>query len=80
MKKCTKLGLRKDFVAPQEERDNGDCPDLHVLINDEHWTMMPETDKYAAAAAGSFFVVSTENRDQQDICNLITMPCVQRSL
>ena len=55
------------------------CPDLYVLTNDEHWTMTPETDKYAAAA-GSFCVVTTENRDQQDTCNLITMPCVQRSL
>ena len=28
-------------------------PDLYVLTNDEHWTMTPETNKYAAAA-GSF--------------------------
>ena len=55
-------------------------PDLYVLTNDEHWTVTPETHKYAAAAAGSFCFVSTEKREQQDICNLTTMPCVQRSL
>ena len=55
------------------------CPDLYVLTNDEHWTVTPETDKYVAAA-GSFCFVTTENGEQQDICNLITMPCVQRSL
>ena len=54
-------------------------PDLYVLTNDEHWTMTPETHKKAAAAAGSFCFSMTENREQQDICNLITMPCVQRS-
>ena len=54
-------------------------PDLYVLTNDEHWTMTPETHKNAAAAAGSFCFSMTENREQQDICNLITMPCVQRS-
>ena len=55
------------------------CPDLYVTTNDEHWTMTPETHKYAAAA-GSFCIVTTENGDQQDICNLTTVPCVQRSL
>ena len=54
-------------------------PDLYVLTNDEHWTMTPETHKYAAAA-GSFCFVTTENGDQQNMCNLTTMPCVQRSL
>ena len=54
-------------------------PDLNVLIDDEHWTMTPETHKYAAAAR-SFCFVTTENEDQQDMCRLITMPCVQRSL
>ena len=54
-------------------------PDLHVLTNDEHWTMTPDTHKYAAAA-GSFCFSMTENGEQQDICKLITMPCVQRSL
>ena len=49
------------------------CPDLYVLISDEHWAMTPETHKYAAAA-GSFCFVITENGDQQDICNLTTMP------
>ena len=54
-------------------------PDLYVLTNDEHWTMTSETHKYAAAA-GSFCFVTTENADQEDICNLTTMPCAQRSL
>ena len=54
-------------------------PDLYVLTNDEHWTVTLETHKYAAAA-GSFCFVTTENGEQQDICNLTTMPCVQRSL
>ena len=55
------------------------CPDLYVLTNDVHWTMTPETHKYAAAAR-SFCFVTTENGDQQDTCKLITVPCVQRSL
>ena len=54
-------------------------PDLYVLTNDEHWTMTPETHKYAAAA-GSFCFSVTENGEQQDICHLITMRCAQRSL
>ena len=54
-------------------------PDLYVLTHDEHWTMTPETHKYAAAAGSCCFSM-TENGKQQDICNLITMPCVQRSL
>ena len=54
-------------------------PELHVLTNDEHWTVTPETHKYAAAA-GSFCFVTTENGEEQDVCNLTTMPCVQRSL
>ena len=41
--------------------------------------MTLETQKYAAAA-GTFLLFDHENRDQQDICNLSTMPCVQRSL
>ena len=41
--------------------------------------MTPETHKYAAAP-GSFCIVTTENGDQQDICNLVTMPFAQRSL
>ena len=53
-------------------------PDLCVLINDEHWTMMPEAHKYAAA--GSFCFVTTKNGEQQDTCNLTTKPGVQRSL
>ena len=54
-------------------------PDLYVLIDDEHWTMTCETHKNTAAA-GSFCFSMTENGDQQDMCKLITMPCVQRSL
>ena len=53
--------------------------DLYVLTNNEHWTVTPETHKYAATA-GSFCFVTTENGEQQDVCNLTTMPCVQRSL
>ena len=53
-------------------------PDLHVLTNDEHWTVTPGAHKYAAAA-GSFCFVVAENGEQQDICNLTAMPCVQRS-
>ena len=41
--------------------------------------MMPETHKYAAAAR-SFSSVTTENGERQDVCNFITMPCVQGSL
>ena len=41
--------------------------------------MTPETHKYAAAAAGSCYFSMTQNGEQQDICNLITVPCVQRS-
>ena len=41
--------------------------------------MTPETHKYEAAA-GSFCFQIAEHGKQQDICNLITMPCVQRSL
>ena len=54
-------------------------PDLHVLTNDEHWTVTPETHKYGAAA-GSYCFVTTENGEKQDVCNLITMPRLQRSL
>ena len=41
--------------------------------------MPSETHKYAAAA-GSFCFVTTEEREKQDICQLVTMPCVKRSL
>ena len=41
--------------------------------------MTPEAHKYAAAA-GSFCFVTTENGEQQDVYNLTTIPCVQRSL
>ena len=41
--------------------------------------MTPATHKYAAAA-GSFCFSITEDGEQQDVCNLITMPSVQRSL
>ena len=52
-------------------------PDLHVLTKDEHWTMTPETHKYAAAA-GTFCFLTAENGDQQDMCNLITMPSLKK--
>ena len=54
-------------------------PDPCVLTNDEHGTVTPRTHKYAAAA-GTFCFVTTENGEQHNVCNLITMPCVQRSL
>ena len=54
-------------------------PDLYVLTDDEHWTMTREEHKYAATA-GSFWFVTTENKKQTDICNLTTIPGVQRSL
>ena len=54
-------------------------PDLYILTDDEHWTVSPETHKYAAAA-GSFCFVTTADGEQQDIYNLATMPSVQRSL
>ena len=54
-------------------------PDLHVLTNDEHWTVTPETHKYGAAA-GSYCFVTTESGEKQDVCNLITMPRLQRTL
>ena len=53
--------------------------DLYVFTNDENWTITTETQKYASAAR-SFCSVTTEERDQQDMCKLITMPQVQRSL
>ena len=43
------------------------CPDLYILTHDEHWTVTPETHKYAAA--GSFWFVTTANGEQQEICN-----------
>ena len=54
-------------------------PDLYVLTNEEHWTMTLATHKYAAAV-GSFRFSITKDGEQQDVCNLITMPSVQRSL
>ena len=41
--------------------------------------MTQEKQKYAAAA-GSFCFVTGEDGSQQDICNMVTMPCVQQSL
>ena len=63
----------------QDSRRTVLYPDLDVLTSDEHWTVTPETHKYAAAA-GSFCFVTTERGEQQDICNLDTLPCVQWSL
>ena len=68
----------------QSARSHHSCrtvlyPDLYVLTNDEHWTMTPEAHKYAAAA-GSLCFVTLENGEQQDLYNLTTVPCVQRSV
>ena len=41
--------------------------------------MTPATHKYAEAAESFCFSI-TEDGEQQDVCNLITMPSVQRSL
>ena len=51
----------------------------YVPTYDEHWDMTPETHKYAAGARSLCFVAE-ENGRQQDIYNLTTVPCVQRSL
>ena len=52
-------------------------PDHYNPTNDEHWTMTPETHKYAAAAGSFCFVPKMEiNRTYA----MTTMPCVQRSL
>ena len=77
-------GERESGPAIQSARshDSGRTvlyPDLCVLTNHEHWTVTPETHNYAAAA-GSFCFVTTENGEQQDVCNVTTMPCVQRLL
>ena len=52
---------------------------MYVLTNEEHWTLTPETHKYAAVAR-SFCFATTENGKQQDISSLITLPFAQRSL
>ena len=69
----------EDSAQKQDSGRTVPYPYLYVLTNDDHRTMTPETHKYAAAA-GSFCFVTKENGDQQDICNLTTMPSVQRSL
>ena len=51
-------------------------PDLYVMMNIGHSRLIH---KYAAAAA-SFCFCFNRNGDQQDICNLTTMPCFQQSL
>ena len=43
-------------------------PNLHILTDDEHWTVTLETHKYEAAAR-SFCVVTTANGEQQDVYN-----------
>ena len=50
-------------------------PDLYFLTNGEHWTVTPETHKYAAAA-GSFCFVKTANGEQQEKNNLTTIASV----
>ena len=69
-----------DEYSAQSQDSGGTvlCPDLYVPTNDEHRTMMPETYKYAAAV-GSFSFIQQKG-DQQDMCNLTTVPSVQRSL
>ena len=62
-------------IQSTRSRDSGRTvlyPDLDVLTNDEHRSMTPEAHKYAAAAAaaGSFCFVTTENEQQQDIYHL----------
>ena len=52
-------------------------PELYVLTNDEYCTVTLETHKYATAAR-SFCFVTKENGEQQDVCNLTTMPCVKQ--
>ena len=54
-------------------------PDIYIRTNDEHWTVTPATNKYAAAAA-SFSSVTTEDREKKEVCQLVTMTCVKRSL
>ena len=69
-----------EYSAPSRDSERTlYYPDLYVLTNEEHWTMTPATPQYAAAA-GSFCFSITEDGEQQDVCNLITMPSVQRSL
>ena len=55
-------------------------PDLHILTNDEHWTVTAETHKYVAAAGSFCSVTLEEEEEKQDICQLVTLPCVKRSL
>ena len=55
--------------------------DIYVLTNDEHWTVTPETHKYAAAAGVIIFCFVTKaDGEQQDVYSLTTVPSVQRSL
>ena len=69
-------------VPTRRSHDSGTTvlhPDLYVPTNGEHWTMTPEAHKYAAAA-GSFCFVTAENGEPNELYNLTTLPCVQRSL
>ena len=72
-------------TPPHTPSQSGQQPNmLYLLLENlrfslEHWTVTPETHKYAAAA-GSFCFVTTANGEKQDICNLTTFPSVQRSL
>ena len=54
-------------------------PDLYVLINDDHWTMTPETHKYAAEA-GSFCFLLPKKEINRQLAICTTMPFVQRLL
>ena len=67
---CTKSGLRKEFVPPRSLRS-----DLWWALDNDtlrHTNMQQQLDHFVFSMS--------ENGDQQDICNLITMPCVQQSL
>ena len=43
---CTAMNIEHKVETPKRPLY---YPDLYVLANDEHWTMTPETHKYAAA-------------------------------
>ena len=61
------VGTAIEFSARSQDSERTVLhPDLHVLTDDEHWTVTPETHKYAAAA-GSICFVTTEGGKQQHI-------------
>ena len=52
------------FIVQGVRTAEGQCStqNLHVLTNDENWTVTPETHKYAAAAGSFCFVTSEKGR------------------